>query len=404
VKRFPLVEIEGEAYERGRQYGAQIALALRQSVKAYLRLFEFHTGLGHGAALEAAGAFGTPIQTHAADLLLEMQGIADGAGCDLSHVLLINARSELMSQAGECTALGATVGVTSQGQVLLGQNWDWYTSIEVQPILLRIRQPNKPEILTLVEAGQVAKIGLNRAGLGVCLNFLDHRDQGQGLPVHVILRRVLECETLGQAAQAALNVPRAGAANLMLAHAEGEILDLELTAADADFLYADGGWLVHANHFESRRLRGGDAGLATSVSTLARAARARRLLDSARGRVSMETLKAILSDHAYGAGAICRHPDSDEPWLQQTKTHASMILDLSARMIYLAAGQPCREGYQAITFDSACTYAGESAWRHICSDGHQGASGAAPSSGSETGDCILNGGIGVHNAGKARDT
>jgi isopenicillin-N N-acyltransferase-like protein len=169
--------------------------------------------------------------------------------------------------------------------------------------------------------------------------------------VHVILRRVLECETLGLAAQAALSVPRAGAANLLLAHAEGEILDLELTAADADFLYADGGWLVHANHFESRRLRGGDAGLATSVSTLARAARARRLLASAQGSVTLDTLQAILNDHAYGVGAICRHPDPDETWLQRTETCASMILDLSARMMHLAVGQPCREGYQAITFD-----------------------------------------------------
>jgi hypothetical protein len=65
----------------------------------------------------------------------------------------------------------------------------------------------------------------------------------------------------------------------------------------------------------------------------------------------LDTFRAILNDHAYGAGAICRHPNPAEPWLQRTETCASMILDLSARKMVLAAGQPCHDGYQAITFD-----------------------------------------------------
>ena len=110
------------------------------------------------------------------------------------------------------------------------------TAVEPEPILLHIRQSEGPEILTLVEAGQVGKIGLNSAGLGVCLNFLEHSDRGQGVPVHVILRQMLDCEALGDAVRAALCVPRGGAANILLAHAQGEILDLELSATDADFV------------------------------------------------------------------------------------------------------------------------------------------------------------------------
>jgi isopenicillin-N N-acyltransferase-like protein len=181
-------------WEDGGREAPSYPIAIQQNVKAYLRLIEFHAGLGHGAALEVASTFEPVIKTHTPGLLLEMQGIADGAGCDLSNILLVNARSELMSRADECTALAATSGATSQGQVLLGQNWDWYTSIEDEPILLRIRQPNKPEILTLAEAGQVAKIGLNSAGLGVCLHdpgFISTQDVSgcrpalpRGVPVH----------------------------------------------------------------------------------------------------------------------------------------------------------------------------------------------------------------------------
>ena len=351
MSRFELVQIEGEPFERGRQHGARAGGAIRQNVASYLRLFQSHAGLDPNATRQAAGAFAPIVETHAPDLLLEMRGIAAGAGCDLVDVLLINARSELMGSMGECTALAAAPEVTVQGQVLLGQNWDWYTAIEPEPILLQIRQPGKPEILTLAEAGQVAKIGLNAAGLGVCLNFLGHEHQGQGLPIHIILRQMLDCASLGEATRAALSVPRAGAANVLLAHAEGEILDLELTATDADFLYGDSGWLVHANHFESPRLRRGDTDLATSMSTLVRAARARRMLSAAaidRG-ISFDTFRTILRDHAYGAYAICRHAEPAEPPLQQTATCASAIMDLTRRTLHLAAGQPCQVQYPAFS-------------------------------------------------------
>jgi isopenicillin-N N-acyltransferase-like protein len=352
--KLELVEIGGEAYERGRQYGARVAVGIQQNIAAYLRLIRFHSGLEPEAVRARAGAFGPILEAHAPELLQEMQGIAEGAACDVADVLLLNARSELMNTVDECTALAAGPGVTTGGQVLLGQNWDWYTALEAKPVLLRIRQPGRPEILTLAEAGQVAKIGMNRAGLGVCLNFLSHADRGEGVPIHVVLRQMLGCAHLGEAVREACRVPRGGAANVLLAHAEGEVLDLELTARSADFFYSDQGWLVHANHFESVRLRGGDTGLATSMSTLARAARARRLLaaSAAQRAVSQDAFYAILRDHAYGAYAICRHAEPSETALQQTGTRASVVMDLSGRTMYVAAGQPCQAAYRAIDFTS----------------------------------------------------
>lgn len=350
MKHIEAIEIEGQAYERGRQYGARAATAIRQNVETYLRLIEFHTGMDRASVLDAAGRFGPILEAHAPDLLEEMGGIAEGAGCDLLDVLLINARSELMEAVDECTALAVGPAGTVAGQPLLAQNWDWYTAVEPEPVLLYIRQPHKPAILTLCEAGQVGKIGMNSAGLGVCLNYLSHADRGEGVPVHVILRQMLGCAPLGAAIREAYRVPRGGAANILVAHAAGEILDLELTATDADFLYGDHGWLVHANHFESPRLRSGDTGIAESMSSVARAARARRLLRSAYGQVTEETIQTILTDHTYGAYAICRHADASEPRLQQTETRASVVMDLAARTLHVSAGQPCREAYRRFQF------------------------------------------------------
>jgi isopenicillin-N N-acyltransferase-like protein len=131
----------------------------------------------------------------------------------------------------------------------------------------------------------------------------------------------------------------------MIGHAAGEILDVELTPIRADFVYGDGGWLVHANHFESIRLRSGDVGIATSMSTLARAARARRLLSAACGNIALDTFQSILRDHAHGPYAICRHADPSENLLDQSATRASVIMDLTAREMHLAPGNPCRKEY-----------------------------------------------------------
>jgi isopenicillin-N N-acyltransferase like protein len=345
---FPYIEIQGPPYERGREYGARAAAAIGQNIEAYLHLLRFHAGLEREAALRRALAFGPSVEADAPDLYGEMRGIAAGAGCTLAEVLLLNARSELMSAVDECTTLAAAPEVTAGREVLLAQNWDWYTAVEADPVLLSIRAPGQPQIVTLVEAGQVGKMGLNSAGLGLCLNFLQHAHRGQGLPIHVVLRQVLACASLSEAVQVTYSLPRAGAANLLLAHAQGDLLDLELTAADADYFYAEDGWLVHTNHFESPRLRPGDRGLPASKGTLVRAARARRLLAAARGSICLDTLRTILSDHAHGFGAICRHADPGEPPLKQSVTRASLIMDLAATTLHLAHGQPCRQAYQPI--------------------------------------------------------
>ncbi|MBN1657606.1 MAG: hypothetical protein JXA93_04350 [Anaerolineae bacterium] len=378
---FDLIEVSGTPFQRGREVGARAAGAIHENVAVYLELMrlagEAHRGLTAGEALAAARSFEPALATHAPALLEEMRGIADGAGCPLDQVLLINARSELMgtlgSNQGECTSLAATPGATRHGGTLLGQNWDWHTAVRPDPVLLHLHLPGGLQVLTLAEAGQVGKIGLNSAGLGVCLNFLAHADPpgaaggpkseypgrgipgtapSGGMPVHVLLRLMLESAGLDRAVHHAYSLPRAGSANVLLAHKAGDIIDLELTPQRADFLYADDGWLAHTNHFESPRLRDGDVGVAISPSTLVRAARARRLMAASAGSHSVDTFKAILSDHAYGPLAICRHGDPAASRLEHTTTRASLIMDLEACTLHVAAGQPCQVAYHAHTLST----------------------------------------------------
>jgi isopenicillin-N N-acyltransferase-like protein len=351
VDELPLIEIGGEPFERGRQHGAQAADLIKANLDGYWRLFEHDTGLDRAAVLNLARQYLQPIEACAPHLLEEMRGIAEGAGVSLDEILALNCRTEILSYAAvplreECTALFVAPEATADGHTLVAQNWDWANALRGGAVLLRIEQPGQPTVLTLTEAGMVGKIGFNSAGVGVCTNFLrcDHRRVGA--PFHLILREALDAPRLGLAVAAVYRPVRADSGNYLLAHADGEAIDLEATPSDVGFLHPRDGLLAHTNHFLTPRLQTGDTAIVESDNTLLRYGRAVRLLSGQAGEITVATLKDIFCDHFNHPFSICRHPDPGLPEVERSATLASMIVDLTAGEMHLAVGEPCKTEYQ----------------------------------------------------------
>lgn len=351
--KFPLIEVKGEPFDRGHQYGQQVAGLIHFNLANYWRLFEFDTGLDRAAVLGEARQYLGPIKDYAPDLLEEMRGIAVGAGVLVDEVLALNSRTEILSvgrvsMQGECTACFLAAEATVDGRPILGQNWDWAEVLRGGMVLLRVEQPGLPTVLTLTEAGMVGKIGINSAGIGVCANFLRHDHRKIGVPFHVILREALNAERLGLAVAAVYRAHRADSANYLLAHAEGEAINLEATPSDVGFLYPEKGLLVHTNHFLTPRLQAGDQGLLESDNTLVRYGRAIHLLRSRHGVLGLESLQSVFRDHVDYPKSICRHPDARLQKLERSATLASMILDLAVGEMHLACEEPCHADYYTI--------------------------------------------------------
>jgi len=350
--RFPLVELSGAHKERGRQYGEQARDLIHFNLDGYWRLFRHYTTLDRPAILEQVRVYAEPIRAYAPHVLDEIRGIAAGAGVTFEEILALNCRTELLSVNNvplrECTAVFVAPERAVDGRTLLAQNWDWAELLRGGAVLLRVEQPSRPTILTLTEAGIVAKIGLNSAGIGACLNFLRHDHRRIGVPVHVILREALSADRLGLAAAAVYRAHRADAANYLLAHADGEAIDLEATPSDVGFLHPQDGWLIHTNHFLTPRLQAGDKGIYDSDSTLLRYGRALRLLKADAGPLAISTLKNLFCDHFNHPKGICRHPDPTRPEPEQDATLASMIVDLRTRQMHLCAGEPCQGEYYTV--------------------------------------------------------
>jgi isopenicillin-N N-acyltransferase like protein len=366
----PRIRVAGAGYERGRQYGTQARDRVHLSVQAYARVFAHYTGWDWDAVRRVAAGFEAPIAAFRPGYLDEMRGIADGAGLDLADVLAINVRTEVMFAAkarlaplaartgqppAECSAFAVAPQPAGPGAMLIGQNWDWLLHCTRTLVVLEVRQEDGPDFVTVVEAGLLAKAGLNAAGLGLVTNALvTEADTGApGLPYHVLLRAILDCATVTEALTVLQAGMRSSSANYLIAHASGGALNVE--AAPGDFtrlypLFPESGVLLHTNHFLSPRLDPVDVSLWAMPSSAVRLQRLRAGTEQPEQPElrSLGHFRALLADHADYPHSICSHPDPADHPCEQSATIASVLMDLHTRQVWLAAGNPCQAPYEPL--------------------------------------------------------
>jgi len=351
----PLISAKGSPAEVGYQHGAQCREMIRKNIELYFQLFHYYAKLDRQGAFLLARKFIPVIQAFDPLILEEIRGIAAGAQVEMDEILALNCRTELMYAEtlppdGECTALAVLPEATISGEALLGQNWDWRPSLLSTTVLLEIQQPGRPSLVTLTEAGIVGKIGFNATGLGACLNILKAPVGKVGVPIHVLMRAILNSERFGDAIYRITCMDRGAANNCLIAHADGFALDFEMAPQTLDYLYPEEGILVHTNHFTSERLKPLDANLTQFPDSLVRLGRARQKLARRVGRIGVEDFQEVLCDHFNYPDAICRHPDERDPEPEHVQTVASIIMNLAKKEVLITHGPPCQNEYQLLSF------------------------------------------------------
>lgn len=333
----PVIEASGSPREMGLSYGTQAADLVRGNVEAYLRRFQRSVGLDGEAVRSQGLVFGETTHRFFPRLATMLDAVAEASGVDPGLIYAINARSELLygtRTSGECTSIGVLGDHT-----LLAQNWDWNPDQRPYTLLLITRDERGHDVVTLTEAGMLAKTGLNNHGLGVCVNLLgcDRDGLPGGVPYHVLLRSVLEADSISWATRHTMRVPRSASINLLIGQSgqPGELIDLELVPGDAGWLHPQDGILVHANHFESN-VPVYDTVKDWGGSSLFRSARARRLLEK-------NDILEVLKDHHSAPLAICRHPDERDPEFERSETIWAVLMDLDELSIRLIPGPPCAD-------------------------------------------------------------
>lgn len=367
---FPLIELAGSPFDRGAAYGKAARERIGVSIANYRTLFA-HGGLGWDEARALAGRYARPIRELDPALVEEIEGIAAGSGYGLADILALNCRTELLppsfpepadeawlaaarraADLGECTAIAVEPDRSATGGALLAQNWDWLGTQRQALVLIRA-ETGSTAYLTLTEAGMLAKIGLNGHGLGVCLNILRSRDDGlrPGVPVHVLLRRLLECRKVGEVEALVGRLRYAASSNVLCADAAGGIASFELSPAGAGVVRAEGGALCHTNHFLDPALAAGEAAPAESLSSRPRLERARAFVAS-RATLGPRDLQALLRDESDGRLSVCRRPDPQAPWYLRIESVASVVMELARGAMHVAPDVPSRCDYLEVALEA----------------------------------------------------
>lgn len=346
---FQIVEAKGSPYEIGFAHGEQAKEKIKLNIKEYNDMFQLWSGLDWEQAKVRSERYRKHIEMEEPDLLEEMQGIADGAGLEINDIITLNARSEVVfaQTSGACTAFTVTPEASANGHVLIGQNWDWRAPILDGLIILKIYQANKPSIFMVTEAGILGKIGMNSAGLGLCFNALVVQGEPDGLPLHIVLRRILNSYLLNHAMDAINSYKVAGPANYMIAQRDGCAIDVEKTPNYWDYHFNDTGILAHTNHILSQRLatQVKDLGADRLADSFVRYHMMAKMLNREKGNITVEYLMKCLRSHHQFPEGICHHVNPVAKPANRFMTCFSIIMDLNTSEVWLTLGPPCESEY-----------------------------------------------------------
>ncbi|MCP4752898.1 MAG: hypothetical protein GY866_18585, partial [Proteobacteria bacterium] len=278
----------------------------------------------------------------------EIEAVAEGAGLPPWQIAVLNARTEIFHRmmqgrpSNECTAM------FFPGQRVLGQNWDWMEQLEPLMVLMEIERDDGHRILQLTEPGIIGKIGLNSRGMGVCLNILNGRVDSVAVPIHVLLRAVLDGNDIAEVYDRFDRTNHGTCSNILMADENGRAIDMEFADAILKTVDYQGQQPLHTNHYlsELAKTHNSEKDILFENSTV-RYKRGRELLSDVSSEAGVSELKSVLKNRDDKQNPICA---KYKPLMGlQVGTVSSVVMDLPHRTIHVTVGNPQENGYQTFS-------------------------------------------------------
>lgn len=340
----PLIETGGGP----REIGHDVGRAMRDQLHAVVAASGAELGPAAGSDLHAGiGPYLEATERHAPQIVAELRGMAEGAGVEFETLVALNAGAELNQAIGNfaCTSVGIGPAGTADGHVLLAHNEDATAGWGAYAYVIKAEPEGQPAFAAFAYAGLLLHQGVNAAGLGSVGNALYARDAHPGIPKLFQYRRILAETSIEGAIRVAIDPHRAFGNNHLLANAEGDVYDVEVSGRCWALLDGGNRFLAHANHFTSDELGHLDREEDLLNSCL-RQGRVERLVDRAWGKITVASLQGIVADHSNFPRSVCKHhsPESELDY----GTIGSVVIDATARAVWACAGNPCRAEWREV--------------------------------------------------------
>jgi len=331
--KFPLFNLCGTPREIGLAHGKLAKERIHRALAFYKQIFK----KDDQTLLLLAAQFKKKIEQAFPQYAEEIEAIGGGAELDPLWIYVLNARTEILSfGTQECTI------AFFKKSALLGENWDWAQDLEDLAILLRIKRVDGHTILMMTEPGVIGKIGLNSAGLGVALNLLECPAKLDGVPIHIMLRAVLDCSSLAEVQSVVVKNSFGKASNILIGDASGQSLDVEFAGKDLFMLSPQENVFVHTNHYLSVDFPKKE----NLASSQARYVRGVELAGGIK-KGSIDEMKRLLLDRENRELPICR-PYEKSRYISSVGTICSIVMDLPRREMHITKGSPLKNGFEVV--------------------------------------------------------
>jgi isopenicillin-N N-acyltransferase-like protein len=346
----PLIRISGTHREMGRQIGEACRKQVKHSIESARQLLaDSYVKLEltwEGARIQAH-KYLPFAQAHYPQYVEEMTGIAEGANVAFDDVVVVNTMEALTDDALQlthCTSFAVNDDRTANGHVLLAHNEDWVPEDENDVFIIHATPKNECPFLAMTYGCLLPNVGFNAYGIAQLCDSVYPNDPRVGIQRVVAARAVLASQRLDKAIQFSLSPQRAAGYNHVLAHESGELYSVEVSARHFAILYGEDGYIVHTNQYLTQAMQKVERKPEDLIGSRMRYFRALRLVKR-QDQHNIESLQAILRDHVNFSNSICNHSvDANDP-LDRGKTINSMVIDLTAREMHIAWGNPCENPF-----------------------------------------------------------
>ncbi|KAK4575318.1 hypothetical protein LTR86_001172 [Recurvomyces mirabilis] len=319
------ITCSGTPHEIGLKHGTEARVQIGRSIDFYAGMFKDTAKMDWNKVQDLAMSFEPVMRKKWPAYLEEMKGIAEGSGREVADIIAINVRTEIAFGlfSDGCTALSWK----TDDESYLAQNWDW---MEAQK-----EQQDKPTIKMVTEAGLIGKIGLNSAGVGVCLNAIKVKGMDPTrIPCHLGLRMVLESTSRDDAITKLEKYGVASSCHMLVADATGGT-GLEWSSVELGKIQMNSQkQIFHSNHYltkhpgveDTKWLKDSDFRV-TRIEALAK-----ELGESP----SKQSLFGLFKDETNYPGAICRAQVGESG----SASLFNIIMDLKKRQATVTLGRP----------------------------------------------------------------
>jgi isopenicillin-N N-acyltransferase-like protein len=358
-----VVRAGGAGFPRGVHIGRELSDLIGDSIGFYHRYLE-RRGVSSVELQDLLTPYLVAAETAFPESMAVLKGMSVGAMVPVLELFAINAFEELEpmleSPEGELLFLQrkegyvrpptappppdrcSSVSVQTPSATLLAHNEHWLAGdLGNVAVIVDVPEGGRVPVASPTVVCCLPAVGLNGHGAAQGIGSLAASDDGVGVPRVLVSRSSLEGRDRADATARAAMAGRAGGYGHVFALSYEPPITVETTGRRHAVIEGAG---AHTNHYLDPDL----AQLAPPASegSRARLDRLRELLTERRPQTP-EALMEIMRDHGSAPQAICLHPNPEEGD-EASAVMFSMITDVEAKRMWVAAGTPCEHEYEEI--------------------------------------------------------